>query len=197
MAKANSIAPFPAHLDREAFGHWLSGFTDGEGCFYLTQYHKQTRPAPSFGAGFTISLRADDLAIMKTIQSFFGCGRICEYRRDPAKQRSKPAFRFAIYRKDDLTQIVIPHFDSHPLLAKKAIDFSIWKDAVLLMDHVSCRRRRGKFLDWLPNELLQMNALYDSLKSQRQFQLAPSASDTAARLLLGDANVRESSELNA
>ena len=36
MAKTKSIIPsFPAEIDRDRFGDWLSGFVDGEGCFGL------------------------------------------------------------------------------------------------------------------------------------------------------------------
>jgi hypothetical protein len=30
MVTRDPIEPFPADIDRDAFGHWLSGFTDGE-----------------------------------------------------------------------------------------------------------------------------------------------------------------------
>src|SRR6185295_12914380 len=29
------IPPFPPEINRVAFGNWLSGLTDGEGCFFL------------------------------------------------------------------------------------------------------------------------------------------------------------------
>ena len=52
---SNSIPPFPADIDRNAFGHWFSGLTDGEGCFYA-----KTVGIHSPEVGYVLALRADD-----------------------------------------------------------------------------------------------------------------------------------------
>ena len=77
MLRPQVIDPFPEDIDRDGFGHWLAGFTDGEGCFCLpyTRNRKRT-DAYTPSARFTINLRADDAVILYTIQSYWRKGRV-------------------------------------------------------------------------------------------------------------------------
>lgn len=148
IRKPNPIAPFPANLDRVAFGHWIAGFTDGEGCFSL-----YARVAPrrdrtgqtrfNFGASYAILLRRDDIAVLETIRSYFMCGRI--NLRPPVRPSAKPAAAFSVRLPDQLNDIIVPHFDRFPLMAKKSRDFAIWKRGVSLLAGVTSRRRVGGY----------------------------------------------------
>jgi hypothetical protein len=134
MTSSNLIPPFPPEQDRDAFGHWLSGFTDGEGCFgiFLCQNLRRLLFYPK--TNFTITLRSDDDKILRTIMSFFQCGYVNAIPA-PSKEKfinAKPMSRFSISKIRDLVQIVIPHFEKYQLRAKKAVDFSLWKEAVIL-----------------------------------------------------------------
>ena len=151
MAKSQSIiAPFPEHIDRRDFGNWLSGFADGEGCFLLgTHQRKRTGRSSEvactkLGARFSIRLRADDVDALKLIQSYFGCGVITCHDRSTA---GHPQCTFTMHTYRDLAQLVISHFVSHPLFAKKRHDFTVWKEGVELAFAVSKRQKTNA--EWL------------------------------------------------
>jgi hypothetical protein len=70
---------------------------------------------------FVIHLHAKDLALLERIQSFFGVGSL---------SGSKRSIRYQVQSVKDLTNIIIPHFDKYPLLAKKQADFLLFKSIV-------------------------------------------------------------------
>ncbi len=154
------ITPFPADIDRDYFGAWLSGFTDGEGCFRLYLNGKTKTPA----AKFAISLRRDELDTLLLIQSYLSCGAVD--LRDPHPP-SKPQAVFRIDKGVDLATILLPHFERFPLIAKKSGDFCHWKRAVELIYTVSCRPIK---LRWTSED---RNTFYDiqaALHEQREYR---------------------------
>jgi hypothetical protein len=181
MARAYSIPlPFPADLDRNAFANYISGFTDGEGHFGLTlqtRTKRQTFQIPS--AVFLIGLRADDLPVLQLFHSFFGCGCI-DFKsnarwRNKSNARTHDVFIYRAQRTKDLVSTIIPHFERFPLRAKKAKDFLIWKQGVLLLHQViqlPRRRlfgRRGMDRRWTGPQLNHFASLVEALKDVRQF----------------------------
>lgn len=174
MAQANSIPPFPADLDRNSFGHWLSGFTDGEGCFCLTL----AAPRPGTNANpvafYAITLRLDDLPILRLVQSYLGCGSLT---LRPTKGASQPSAEFRVLKVADLVTKVIPHFDLYPLRAKKAEDYQVWKQGVLHVQSVRTTRithrpghRTGNLPRWTPERLAPYVVLRDALRQTRRFE---------------------------
>lgn len=134
MPKKYPITPFSTGVDRQRFGDWLSGFTDGEGCFQLRISQRSDRPIyyrPH--AGFIISLRADDRYILEEIRSFLACGKPIAVRDHVG---SKPVATYEVTVTSQLINNVIPHFLAHPLRAKKAKDFDIWREAVEYLWHI-------------------------------------------------------------
>src|SRR4051812_31491650 len=135
MATSHSIVePFPDHIDREAFGHWLSGFIDGEAHFGLfVDPAKKGHNLPSYRTPFRLSLRDDDIAILRLIQSFWHCGTIkFGANANPTAPNSKPIAYYSVHGLKDLKGILIPHFERYPLRAKKANDYILWKQGVEL-----------------------------------------------------------------
>jgi hypothetical protein len=168
MNKANSIAPFPTDIDRTAFGHWFTGFADGESCFTIFKYKARLRRGSSRHeinrkATFAICLRADDADILLRIQSFFGCGDICHSRQSYLRGQMNPWVRWSVRKIGDLANIVIPHFEKFPLRTKKARDFEIWKQGVAIMMEVRTRTVRGPYR-WLPNDDVRFDSLIAALK---------------------------------
>lgn len=109
------------------FGHWLAGFIDGEGCFYIERT-KNGRPGASYGAGFHIGLRMDDKPILEEIRRSLGIGRFRVIANGGNRQ---PQFRWLVTKKDECV-ILMGILDRFPLRAKKARDYSIWSQAVRL-----------------------------------------------------------------
>ena len=179
MAKANStqpIPPFPADIDRTAFGHWLSGFSDGEACFVI-QDGKPRRVGdkrPSLTCEFAISLRRDDLPVLQLIQSYWQCGGIVHYD-SYGRTPGNPSSRFYVHKTSCLTDILIPHFDRYPMFAKKARDFLIWKKAVLLKAGIAVRKYRGLpsgkgcTPKWTDAEIAHYRSLKAAMESGRKY----------------------------
>lgn len=174
MPKIVSISPFPPGIDRDRFGDWLSGFTDGEGHFALRRYHEvcRGRDRIHLGAAFKLRLRADDRDALELIRSFLGCGTI-RYVENRTES-SYPAFDFEVIRIRDLAKRLVPNFDKYPLRAKKARDFSLWKEGVLLLYRVSRRpvrslRGRGTEVKWTLEEREHFKLLDAGLRKLRQF----------------------------
>jgi hypothetical protein len=177
MRKVHSIEPFPTDIDRNYFGAWLSGFTDGEGCFAMKEYARP--PTYVFVANiyFEITLRSDEISVIRLIRSFFDCGRI--YTDNSAQRRNenaKPTISFRMNKSNDLVTKLIPHFERYPLLAKKKRDFLIWKEGVILRHEIMGRPRKariGRFnggvSQWEPDEKARFTLIVNTLLEQRKF----------------------------
>ena len=135
----------------EAFGHWLSGFVDGEGHFGLTK--QKGRP---YCAYFTIGLRADDGAILEQIQTFLECGKIDRERR---------RHNYRVFNTWDLVSRVTRQFDRFPLRAKKARDFNTWKIAVILIHEIHQRNP----VRWSATDSERLAVFKRELKEGRAF----------------------------
>lgn len=171
--------------ERDAFGHWLSGFVDGEGCFILDWVWVKTRSGrPEPRISFGITLRADDRDILREIRDFWGVGRLYNLRKDPP---SRPVVTYRITRPGDLFRVVIPHFERHPLRAKKRRDFVIWRRGVELGYRVSRRPRAGR-KKWTEGDRMEFLAIMKSLKEQRRYEadgeVVPAAEPSATRPLV-------------
>jgi hypothetical protein len=166
MIDAYLIAPLS---DRDAFGHWLSGFVDGEGHFGLGFQSKNTLTPK---ARFSIMLRADDRAILEAIRDYWDCGKLC---RVAARERSNATMTFSVRAAQQLANIIVPHFERYPLRAKKARDFVLWRQGVLMVAKISARRqrwvgRRSGTVKWTKAERNDFAAIATSLKHQREFE---------------------------
>jgi LAGLIDADG DNA endonuclease family protein len=118
----------PAIENRDNFGHWLAGFTDGEGCFMIRTNRRQGGRGEWFDCRYAITLRADDLPILKRIQQFVGCGSIMREKR-PARPGANLRASYHVCHREDC-QKVVEVFTRYPLRAKKSRDFACWTEAV-------------------------------------------------------------------
>lgn len=107
-------------VDRD-FGHWLAGFIDGEGCFYITRDNQRA----VYRARFSLSLRSDDRPILDEARDRTGLGRVHNYKGQNANQVS----RWMIQSRAD-TEALVALLDRFPLRAKKRNDYAIWREAV-------------------------------------------------------------------
>jgi len=179
MRKPHLIEPFPTDIDRNHFASWLSGFTDGEGCFLLLSAKRGNDNRFQAIAQFLLSLRRDDSRVLKLIQSYFQCGFIYEDPRSYTDKSIFPKASFRVNRIEDHKKIIIPHFLKHPLFAKKRRDFEIWKEGVLFMSVIKDRPQRhrgsgrngsfGRLPNWTSCEKEHFSLLTSKMKEQRKY----------------------------
>lgn len=122
--------PYPSieSLREDGFGHWLAGFADGEGCFYLTR-----STDGSHRCQFRLKLRIDDKAILKEIVRRTEIGYVIDVK--PPKGQIHAQCEWMVIRKADCIRIV-EIFIAFPLRAKKARDFEVWSRAVSLLTDI-------------------------------------------------------------
>lgn len=115
---------------------WISGFTDGEGCFGI-----KISKAKGYALGwklqpfFQIKLNVRDLDILYRIKEFFGGAGTITFDKNFA--------RFNIRKLSDLVDNVIPHFEAYPLLTKKYADFELFWQIILILKEESPLSEQG------------------------------------------------------
>lgn len=116
--------------DRDAFGHWLSGFCDGEACFYIGTCKPRTATGfrDAVCIRFVIKLRGDDRSILESIRDYLECGAVSHAGK--AKPNHGRCLQYLVASVDDLRNRVVPHFVSFPLRAKKRRDFEVFSQCV-------------------------------------------------------------------
>ena len=156
------------------FGHWLAGFTDGEGRFLANIYLRKT--GPYYGerllhTRYFINLRQDDRAILEQIRIVLGVGKI--WVRRNVRPNQNPEVVYCIGPVTDLYHIVIPLFEKYPLRAKKAREFGVWKKIIetrcLEGNQTGPRLQRGR--PPLPESYWRkIGPLVEELKEIRRFR---------------------------
>ncbi len=110
-------------MDKD-FGNWLAGFIDGEGCFIL----RETYP-DYFRCGFSIELRVDDAPILEEVRTRLGIGTLKYRNRSGKNGNDCPQASWNLQSQLDCVALM-ELLDKHPLRAKKAHDYAIWRMAL-------------------------------------------------------------------
>lgn len=122
---------------------YVLGVVDGEGSFTVyvrdtgtskLKHNRRVIVEPKF----YIKLVGRDKKILESIQTFFGCGSI--YFQKDTRPNHQQCYRYEVYRRDDLQNVIIPFFKKHPpRFATKKNDFLLF---VKMMSAIS----RGEHL---------------------------------------------------
>lgn len=106
---------------------WATGFIDGEGCFRTSLTKSKDRKIKwKIYLSFQIRLHIKDKDLLVEIKSFFNnIGKI--YTRNTSVD-------YVVRSLDEITKIIIPHFNKYPLLTQKQSDFLLWKTIAELMN---------------------------------------------------------------
>jgi hypothetical protein len=146
------------------FGHWLAGFTDGEGCFRITSRAPRKPLSPEdrrFACTFTIGIRADDAEILHEAVRRLGVGAVI-YPKQP-HEKWAPLAKWLACKKSDCVYLA-DYFTRYPLRAKKHREFEVWKRAVSTWQEIENRGRGGKH----PKQA-EMAAFAEELRELRPF----------------------------
>ena len=111
---------------------WLTGFVDGEGCFYLgVKKSKKVSIGWRITLSFTINLHERDIAILELISNYLGVGKI--YQQDSGLVQ---------LRVESIKEVetVISYFKKFPLITEKSGDFVLFAEAyniIISKEHLS------------------------------------------------------------
>ncbi|OGF62345.1 hypothetical protein A2662_01065 [Candidatus Giovannonibacteria bacterium RIFCSPHIGHO2_01_FULL_45_33] len=125
--------------ERLKFGYWISGFTDGEGCFSVAVINnKTTKFGKQIFPEFVVTQGEKSLSALKKINKFFGCGNIFVNKR--YDNHNENLYRYCVRSLQELDSKIIPFFEKYPLHTYKQNDFFIFKKVVKAMiqkEHLS------------------------------------------------------------
>lgn len=108
--------------------YFITGFTDAEGSFSIQVCRNpESKISWSVQAKFLITLHSDDLALLEAIKFYFkGVGNI--------NKHGKNSVQYKVTSKQDLTNVILPHFEKYPLITQKRADFELFKKVVDLIN---------------------------------------------------------------
>lgn len=134
---------------------WASGFIAGEGCFFVNIYKKK-ESTTGFGVKLVFKITQDRRSneVLKSFVQLFGCGNV--YKQSPSSNVED----FLVTKFSDITEKIIPIFESYPLIGVKNKDFQDFKKVAELMKSKSHLTPEG--LDKIRNIKLKMNSLRNS-----------------------------------
>ena len=143
--------------ERLSMGYWISGFTDGEGCFTIsvirnatTRFGKQIFPE------FVITQGAKSLKALQKIEKFFSCGSIVLNKR--YDNHNEDLYRYCVRSIQDLHSIIVPFFDEFSLRTYKRNDFLIFKEVIAMMIQKKHLTKKG----W--DKILKLSSLTNRRK---------------------------------
>ena len=100
---------------------FVTGFTDGEGCFQLTiTRNKNSKIGWHVELCFEIATHEKDKALLEKIQNYLNVGNISKH--------GSQTFHYRVRSTKDLAK-VIDHFDLYPLITQKLADYKLFKEA--------------------------------------------------------------------
>ncbi|OJI08709.1 MAG: endonuclease [Candidatus Vogelbacteria bacterium CG22_combo_CG10-13_8_21_14_all_37_9] len=111
---------------------WITGFTDGEGCFSVCFIKNKTAKSGwQIFPEFVITQGEKSLPALKIFQKYFQSGNI--YINKRYDNHTENLYRYCIRSIDELNKKVIPFFQKHHLKTFKNNDFVIFAKIVKMM----------------------------------------------------------------
>ena len=105
---------------------WITGFTDGEGCFFVgINPHEEMAARFQILPEFTVVQHERDIKILHAFKSFFKCGVVRVNHGD--------RMCFRVRNFEHLSEIIVPFFEKHQLKTSKRQDFISFRKVILLM----------------------------------------------------------------
>ena len=144
----NFIMPKTPVLNHN-IGFYLTGYTDGEGCFCVSfSLKKKLLSKLEIRPSFSVSQNSDRREVLDLFRRYFDCGSI---RPD----RSDKTLKFEVRSLKNLREKVIPHFIKYPLWSSKQKDFEKFSEVCQLM---SQKVKRKTILTKIINIAYGMNS---------------------------------------
>jgi len=115
------LVELPENIDP----NWLSGFTTGEGCFFVgVKKCLSHKSEVQVSLSYSISQHSRDTLLFKTIQNSLGAGKLS----------IRPnVVELTIMKLSDLDLKIIPLFNKYPIQGVKALDYADFCKVAALM----------------------------------------------------------------
>lgn len=102
---------------------WISGFIDGEGCFYC--YIQKATTSPIIQLSLELSQSTHDWLILEKISKELNCGRL--KITEEMKTMLNGVSRLIVMNRSELEGKIIPFMEKYPLQTKKKLDYEDFK----------------------------------------------------------------------
>ena len=128
--------------ERSGIEWWISGFTDGEGCFSISIIrNKTTALGWQVFPEYVVTQGEKSIKALEIMRDYFDCGGIFVNKR--YDNHNSNLYRFCIRSVKDLREKVVPFFRMYPLRTEKRKDFEIFASIVESMAHGEHLSMRG------------------------------------------------------
>jgi hypothetical protein len=125
MVNSKNVSRADNQQERLKIESWISGFTDGEGCFSVSFIKNKTmRNGWQLFPEFVVTQGKKSLSALELIKDYLGCGNIFVNKRKD--NHTENIYRYCVRSIMDLEQRVIPFFKRNKLLTYKDNDFQIF-----------------------------------------------------------------------
>ena len=119
--------------ERSGIEQWIVGFVDGEGCFSISVVRNSgCLLGWQVQHEFSVTQAAPSRSALELVQRVFGCGQIIENQRHDNHRH--PLLRFSVKRRSELTSVIVPFFEQHPLITAKRADFVAYASVLRMME---------------------------------------------------------------
>jgi len=105
--------------------HWLVGFVDGEGCFFVSIRKSKVLLGEAVTLKFQITQHVRDLSLLRSLENTLGCGRV------EISNKNWACYVVTVF--SDTLNKIIPFFDRYPLLGVKRKNFDDFSKVVSLV----------------------------------------------------------------
>lgn len=111
---------------------WITGFTDGEGCFSVSFIKNKTAKSGwQIFPEFVITQGAKSLPALNICKNYFQCGKI--YANKRYDNHNEYLYRYCVRSISELQTKIIPFFQKHKLRTHKHRDFVLFVRIIRLM----------------------------------------------------------------
>lgn len=132
--------------------NWLSGFSEGESCFYISIYKSEkSKLGSAVQLVFKITQHLRDIELLKNISNYLSCGRV--------EKRKSEACDFTITSFKSFEEKIIPFFLANPLHGSKSLELEAFKKAFLIVKDKEHLKEEG---------LEELKKIKNSMNTNRQ-----------------------------
>ena len=144
---------------------WITGFTDGEGCFSVSFIkNKTSKSGWQIFPEFVITQGAKSLPALEIFKNYFECGKIYVNKR--YDNHKEYLYRYCVRSINELQTKIIPFFKKHKLKTYKYNDFILFVKILSLMS-------KGKHLT--PSGAVQIAKLVEKMNRKKVSQFLKSS----------------------